>query len=155
MYRFRQMLLPQDELVIQLTHLNPSIYPHISDDYSPSPANYKLPEGYLYFGAFKDDEYLGGWTVGFETGSCVVAHTNLLPKAWGQAVEIGKAFEAWFWNAVPQVTCLTGHIPEYNKLALRLALKCGFKKWGFIPDSFKKNGKLYGMTLVGKNRGNS
>lgn len=154
MYRFRQMLLPQDELVVTLTHLNPKVYPAISDDYSPKPENYKLSDQFLYFGAFDGDEYLGGWSLRFETGSCIVVHTNLLPKAWGRAVAVGKEFETWFWENVPQVTCLISHIPEDNKLALRLALKCGFEKWGFLPSAIKKNGKVLGMHLVGKSREN-
>lgn len=79
-------------------------------------------------------------------------HTALLPEARGKAVEIGEAALKWGFDNLPVKRFVTA-VPEFNPLALRMALKCGFKIYGTNPNSFQKNGKLYSQTLLGINKG--
>jgi RimJ/RimL family protein N-acetyltransferase len=76
------------------------------------------------------------------------AHTILLPTARGKSVEIGKsALKFAFENC--DVKRIVTNVPEYNVLALRLALKVGFKEIGVNAKSFQKNGILYDQIFLG------
>ncbi|MFA6204464.1 MAG: DUF2824 family protein [Gallionella sp.] len=79
-------------------------------------------------------------------------HTALLPNARGKAVEIGKAALAWAFKHTPAKRVITA-VPENNPLALRMALKSGFKIYGINPGSFSRNGELLSQTLLGISKG--
>jgi RimJ/RimL family protein N-acetyltransferase len=75
-------------------------------------------------------------------------HTALLKHSRGRAVEIGTAALDWAFKNTPALR-LTTTVPSCNPLALRLALKVGFKKFGINEKSFQKNGIIYDQTLLG------
>ena len=74
-------------------------------------------------------------------------HTVLLPMARGKAVNITKEALTWAWGNLPVERIITA-VPEFNKLALRLALKCGFVQYGINEKSFHKRGVLYDQILL-------
>lgn len=78
-------------------------------------------------------------------------HTALLPSSKGQAIAIGKEALQWAFNNLTVQRLITS-VPEFNPLALRMALKCGFKVYGTNPSSFQKDGTLYSQTLLGINK---
>lgn len=73
-------------------------------------------------------------------------HVALLPGAKGKAVEISRGAIEWmFMN-----TCylhMIASIPEYNKLAIRLAGEVGMEFIGINKGSFMKNRKLRNQYL--------
>jgi len=75
-------------------------------------------------------------------------HTTLLPSARGKSVEIGKAALKFAFENTPALRIITA-VPENNPLALRMALKSGFRVIGVNEKSFQKNGTLYDQTLLG------
>lgn len=79
-------------------------------------------------------------------------HTLLLPHVVGRGVEIGKQALQWAWDNTPAERIVT-NVPEFNLLALRYAKKMGFEQYGFNPKSFKRDGVLYGQTLLGISKG--
>jgi RimJ/RimL family protein N-acetyltransferase len=84
----------------------------------------------------------------FVTFEC---HTALLKTARGKAVDAGKAALDWAW-ANTRAECITTSVPSFNPLALRLALKVGFKIIGINEKSFQKNGIIYDQTLLNISR---
>lgn len=79
-------------------------------------------------------------------------HTALLKNAHGKAVEIGKAALNWAFKNTSALRIITA-VPESNPLALRFALRSGFKQYGVNPKSFQKNNILYDQVLLGINKG--
>lgn len=75
-------------------------------------------------------------------------HTALLKHSRGRAVEIGIAALDWAFKNTTALR-LTTTVPSCNPLALRLALKVGFKTIGINERSFQKNGIIYDQTLLG------
>lgn len=75
-------------------------------------------------------------------------HTCLLPTARGKAKQIGREVLASFF-ANTNCLRLTTKIPEFNRLAVRLAEANGFTKYGTNPKSFMKGGVLYATYLYG------
>lgn len=79
---------------------------------------------------------------------CYEVHIALLPEAKGNAVEISKGAIEWMFS---HTWCqrLTASIPEFNKLAIRLANKLGMEFIGINKKSFLKNGALFDQHLYG------
>lgn len=75
-------------------------------------------------------------------------HVALLPDAKGKAAEISKGAIKWMFNNT-QYLHMNASIPEYNKLAIRLAEKVGMEFIGINKGSFMKDGKLYNQYLFG------
>lgn len=80
-------------------------------------------------------------------------HVALLPKARGKAVDICKGAMQWLFRQSERPLRLTTSIPEYNKLAIRLAHEVGMEFIGINKLSFQKNGKLFDQHLFGISKG--
>ena len=75
-------------------------------------------------------------------------HVALLPSARGGAVDISKDAIKWIFKNT-QYMHMTASIPEYNRLAIKLAGKSGMEFIGMNKGSFMKNGKLHNQYLFG------
>jgi hypothetical protein len=51
------------------------------------------------------------------------------------------------------VICVTSHVPDYNRAALKYAENAGFSVCGYIPKSYLFKSKLIGQYIVYKNIG--
>ena len=80
-------------------------------------------------------------------------HTILLPSAHGKSVDIAKAVVQWMWDNTCARRIITS-VPEFNQLALRLAERVGFIRYGVNVKSFQKNGYLFDQTMLGINKEN-
>lgn len=115
------------------------------------------PEQDFYFPPFGDGilwvkvEDFGVFLLEKKNHVMYEVHTVLLPNAHGRAIEIGKAALDWAWNNTSAQRIVTT-VPEYNPLALRLALRVGFTVYGLNPLSFSKDGVLFDQTLLGLSR---
>lgn len=71
-------------------------------------------------------------------------HFCFSPSEWGRTKPICEQFLEWVWaNSTAQALC--GPVPAYNRLALSLALSCGFKEYHREQGAVKKNGKKYDL----------
>ena len=130
--------------------IHPQAWGKITDDGCGSPD--------LYFPQMSDEIYwvrAGDYGVfmGCQTNHVSFdVHTILLPSARGKAVDITIKARDWFFGNSP-CKRITTKMPEFNQLALRLALKAGFKVIGVDEKSFQKNGILYSQTILGFSKG--
>jgi RimJ/RimL family protein N-acetyltransferase len=139
-----------------LTH--PRIYDHISDDFSPDPADYEpIDHPSVWYVIVRDTpdtdnadaELLGLWMLQPLNGVCWEIHTALLPNAWGErGRRAAKHMAQWVWE---HTTCrrLVTNVPENNRLALAFAEAAGMKVYGRNTRSFLKGGKLLDQILLG------
>jgi RimJ/RimL family protein N-acetyltransferase len=134
---------------------DPRVWPHISDDFSPEPENFRPVENPALCYVLVKDEHrpIGLFLLHPHNGCHVEVHTCLLPAAWVRGSrEIARQAVAWLWGNCPQIERLTTNVPQNNSLALRFAQALGMVEYGVNPQSFKKGGKLMDQTLLGMNR---
>lgn len=82
----------------------------------------------------------------------IEAHIALLPSARGSAVEICSGAIRWLFDNT-SYSCVTASVPDFNKLAIRLAGKVGMGFVGVQKGSFMKHGKLYDQHMYSINKG--
>lgn len=75
-------------------------------------------------------------------------HIALLPEACGIAVDICKGAIQWIFRNTKCLR-LIASVPEYNKLAIRLARESGMEFMGINKKSFLKEGRLFDQQLFG------
>lgn len=139
-----------------LTH--PKLYPHLSDDFSPPPEEYRPQEHpAIWYVIVRDEDdtgenLLGLWMFVPTNGCCWEVHTALLPCAWGERGQIASLMlPGWIWEHTDCRRIIT-NVPATNRLALHFALKAGMKIFGTNQASFLKNGVLYNQTMLGISR---
>ena len=132
-----------------------SIYPRVTDDSSPDAESWKpsKDENMHYLLAKDGEELLGLFAVVPQNAVCWSVHTCLLPKSYGEKATLAaKELIRWVFTNVSCLRLIT-EVPAFNKIALRYAERAGMTKFGFNPDSYLKNGKLQGLTLLGISKG--
>lgn len=132
-----------------ITH--PQVYPYITDDGCP-PADQFVPvdaPALWYLLVRRGEEILGLFLLHPLNSTCYEVHTCLLPSCWGpDAVEVAREARQWVWENMPAKRVVT-NVPENNPLALRFALKAGFRAYGTNPASIEVGGRLYAQHLLG------
>jgi hypothetical protein len=132
----------------------PTIYPFVSDDFSPTPELWEpIDSPAAHYVLVCDDEILGLWA--FYEHSPIVwnVHTCLLPAAYGErARRAAKEMAAWIWANTKCLRLIT-EVPETNRLALRFARAAGMTEYGFNPGAYMKNQQLCGVHLLGMSKG--
>ena len=144
----------KDYALIRGILTQPSIWRHISDDFSPEPDEYRPieSESIWYVMVWDGNELLGLWMFHPHNGICWEVHTALLPDAYGdraRAAAIGMT--KWMWRNTPCRRIIT-HVPANNRLALRFAIEAGMEVYGTNPASFQKGGKLIDQICLGISR---
>jgi hypothetical protein len=131
----------------------PDIWERISDDTSP-----RINE-ISFESRVADDRnkfllvLLNGTVAGFfsilnMTPGVYEVHTVLLDSCHGSlAVTAVKMAMDWMY-ANTNALMLTTFCPDYLPQALTMALACGGKKLGYVPNVIMKNGLPYGVTQV-------
>jgi len=141
----------EDAGLIRGVMTHPQIYPNISDDASPPAEEFQpvMAEALWYVAAYVDDELMGVFALFPQNGICWEVHTCLLPKAWGRHSRmIVREGIRWVFENTPCKRIIT-NVPEYNRLALKLACDAGMKMFGVNKGSFQKNWVLYDQYLLG------
>lgn len=72
-------------------------------------------------------------------------HFCITPRAWGKANEIAERFLGWLWKADKQLRELIALVPSYNRMAIRMANRAGFRLDGIEPSDNTKHGKRFDM----------
>ncbi len=140
------------ELVRQII-TSPEVYPHVSDDGSPSAEEYRPPENQaVYYLGISDDGPLDGVFVLMpQNVACVEVHTCLRKPLWGIGVEAALRGIQWVWENTSFQRIVT-NVPTPNRLAARLSLRAGMTLFGTNTGSFLKNGRLYDQMMFGISR---
>lgn len=121
---------------------HPRVYRMIADDLTPDTI---IPEGAFYI---MNDKKTGVIKVEPINGISCSVHISTLPSLWGRADEFVLSAIGWgFKNTL--FTKIIAMIPEYNRLATCMCLKCGFDIEGILHKSVQKNWKYYDMTILG------
>ena len=135
-----------------LTHS--SVWHDISDDLSPSPAEYRPieSEAIWYAVVWDGNELLGLWMLCPQNGVCWEIHTALLPHARGaRAYQAASLMKAWIWENTPCRRLIT-NVPVDNKPAYVFAVAAGMEPYGTNEDSFLKGGRLIDQICLGISR---
>jgi len=141
------------ELIKQIV-TDPSVYPKVTDDKSPSAENWEpVRQDYMHYLLAKDgEEVLGLFAVIADNAVTYRVHTCLLPNSYGpKAATAAKELIAWVFANLDCRRLVT-EVPQFNRLALKFSRNAGMKEFGFNPDSYLRNGKLQGVTLLGISR---
>lgn len=139
--------------VIQATIAHPAIYGKLADDLAVLAEEFTpvQSDALIYLGVYWADEFLGLFVFAPTNSVCYDVHTCLLPAAWGKAIEAGRLACQWMWRHTACRRIVTT-VPVDNRLALRLALRCGFTQFGLNPQSWLKGGVMRDQILLGLDR---
>ncbi len=143
-----------DYQLIRTIVTHPKLYPHLTDDFSPSAEDFRPVEHetYAYLIVRDGDELLGLFFFHPHTASIWEVHTCLLPGAWGdRGKEAALLSRQWVWDNLTCIRLIT-NVPSYNRLALRFAQAAGMEQFGVNPDSFVKGNKVYPLLMLGVSR---
>lgn len=144
----------RDYALLMRIATEPTIYRLTSDDCSPLPQAWRIPEreDCIYLLARSGNEILGFAAFFPVNGITVEAHLCFLRSAYGP-----KAFASfikmlgWIWGAT-KAHRIIGAVPSYNRLAITFAERAGFGVYGVNPKAWLKDGKLYSMICLGISR---
>lgn len=141
----------QDYALISAIIRHKKVYPHIADDFSPDPEDYRCPEypHLVYLLARDRGELLGVWILIPISNVHWEISWAPLPTAFGsRARSATRAVFAWIWA---NTTCarITATIAATNRLSLLLARAVGMAEYGRNPYSVQRHGRLYGQVLLG------
>jgi len=149
-----QFCITHDMELVRSVLTHPKIYPHIVDDGCP-PASEYIPQDLptvWYVRVDDDGEFLGLFVFTRESTATWEVHTCLLPVAYGlRAWAAALTVVEWLWANSPAHRLIT-KVPETNRLALKLAERAGFERYGLNPKSFLKFGVLLDQILLGVSR---
>ncbi len=130
-----------------VTH--PKIWDMSSDDGSVEVDKYiPVIQDNVYWLSIMHNQPLGVFLLYPHNYVCYEVHTCLLPIAWGMSEECAKIGMEWMFSSTPCQRIIT-NIPEYNELAIRMAVKSGMEQFGVNIKSFLKKGKLYNEVMFG------
>ena len=137
------------ELVRQImTH--PRVYPHITDDGSPSAEAFRpIEHPAVWYILVKMHGELAGVLVAAPQNSvCFEAHVCLLPNCWGHASEAARECFGWLFDKSDAMRVVAS-VPSCNRLAAKMARGAGMHPYGVNPCSFRRGGKMYYQELFG------
>lgn len=140
--------------LISFVVTHPSIYPHISDDYSPAAEDYRpvISDGIYWLACVSGDDVAGVFMAHPWNGITYEIHTCILPPFRGPAArKATAAVLAWLFAETPCQKVVT-HVPANNRAAHRLALDSGLKDEGINRRSFMKGGALLDQHILGITR---
>lgn len=141
-----------DYALIQRIITHPEIYPYVSDDHSPDPADYWPMESaqMVYIVPMYNLIFpMGVFACHPHNSICYEAHTCILPDFRGErALMAAQASVTWFFENTDGLKVIT-HVPRYNRIAYHFSKKVGFKDEGINRASFLKDGVLHDQYLLG------
>lgn len=144
------MIRTHDAELIRSILTHPDIYPFITDDGCPSASEFTpiIHESVIYL--YEPDTAIFAFIP--DNHSTCSVHTNVLPEARGRrAVTAAREAAEWIWSNT-QYRRINTVIREDRKNVIRFAEICGMKKYGHCPDSFVKDGIVYGQVLLGMSK---
>jgi hypothetical protein len=144
----------RDYDLIKSIMINPRIWPWISDDATPLPADFRPieSEAVYYILVHAQDRLLGMWMFVPQNAICWEVHTCILPGHGFDTVRYAAhAMARWIWQNTPCQRLITS-IPRYNRSAYSLAVDAGMQEWGVNEAAYLKNGRLHDLVMLGMSK---
>ena len=141
----------RDYAAVRAIVTHPRLYRRLADDFSPAPENWEpaVDERIYYLLVRHQGNVIGAAMFHPETACCYQGHLAVLPEAWGPtSVAASRALIRWMFANSPCVR-LVVHIPEENRLALRLARAAGMSRFGLNERAVSRGGRLCNLVLLG------
>jgi RimJ/RimL family protein N-acetyltransferase len=132
-----------DMELISMILNHPKVYDLITDDASVPPCVPNMNNLYL-----TNETRNGILTASHVNGITCEVHIAVLPELWGRATGFFKECIAWGFENTRYMKVI-GFTPVYNRAAISLAKRCGFKEEGRLKDSFLKNWELHDQIVFG------
>lgn len=132
-----------DKKEIETMINSPEIYSWLIDDLSPEV--YTPPENAIYL---SNEDRSGIIKLEMVNGVMGQVHIAALRKLLGRTGAFVKDALAWGFNNTTLMKVIT-FVPAYNRLALKLAQRSGFKEEGIMTKSFLKNWVLHDQYIYG------
>ena len=140
----------KDESFIYDCITHPANWNAVTDDGSVYPELYfpDVSDHNIWLEVVDDGESLGVFCAAPHGSACRVAHSALLPSAYGVGAEASRLAIEWLFD---HTDCkrVIAFIPEYNLLARNMALDAGLTLFGRNEQSFLKNSVLYDELCFG------
>jgi GNAT superfamily N-acetyltransferase len=122
---------------------HPSIFPYISDDYTPSDWM-PSPSGASVFLMPEDNSACFVFTK--HSGVLCEGHLAVLPEARKRGEALGRAALDWMKENT-DCKAVMGLVQEKNKHACRYVERLGFEQSGRIKKGFAKDGELVDLVI--------
>lgn len=96
------------------------------------------------------DGKLAGVIRAHHLNSCTIQiHIYMFKQFIRQSRKAIKEFVSWFIDTPESINKLVCMIPDHLKTTVNFAKKCGFRKEGYISESYMHNGEFVGMSIFG------
>lgn len=139
------------DLVRSILTNNPRSYRAMGDDACPPLSEFKVHEDERIWYVIPRDgeEVLGVFPFIPVNAVLYDVHLCILPAAWGgRSVPAFRGALDWMFENSP-ARRISGAVSAENRLAIKLALRCGMEIVGGHPKAFLKNGILHDVVLLG------
>jgi len=127
----------RDYSLVRALLTDPSIFPHICDDFTKDASSYEPPrdENVVYLLALDDDGPLGLGIFHPRNRVCFEGHFGFIPRAYGSvALDCFRRMLAWMWQNTT-ARKVVGEIERSNRLAIRFAARAGFRAYAINQRS--------------------
>lgn len=133
---------------------DPSIFPHISDDFTTEPRKWVPPqnEQMICLVAWDGDNPTGFGIFAPTNWVCYTAHVGFLPRSYGAKSIAGfKEMLRWMWEHTKAVR-IVGEIAIENRRAIAFVRRAGFVAYGINSKSILRGGILRDQVALGISR---
>ncbi len=141
----------RDYRTIKQLATHPSIFPHISDDFTNDPEKWEPIRSEIVTYLLATDEQ-GPFGFGIfipDTWACWRAHLAFLPRSYGkQAIESFKEMLEWMWKNT-EARRIVGEIARDNARGISFAVRAGCSIYGVNEKSYLQGGQLKDRVCLG------
>lgn len=130
---------------------DPSIFPHITDDYHPNSDQWTPSdnENVIYLVGTDLHGPFGFAVFIPQTWACWQAHIGFLPRSYGgPALQAFREMLGWMW-ANTKAARIVGEICVENRRAIAFVERAGFERYGLNPKSILRGGELRDQVCLG------
>ncbi len=139
-----------DYALIQSILADAKCYRRMVNDKAPDREDFRVrpKEGLRHILVYEQGKPVGVYLlVNLDDSKTAEVHFCLLPEVWGRAVPITESFLAWVWRNTT-LQRLTAPVPDYNRLALRIARLVGFREYQVAEGAGTRRGSSFGLILM-------
>lgn len=143
----------RDMTLVRALMTHPRLYEKMTDDTCPSRKTFKpIDHDHLHYLVPKCDERpMGSLLFNPATFYLYQIHIGILPEFWGQGIEKVVALALDYMKAHTQCLHVIAMIPDYNRHAHQLAIRCGFTIEGCLKASTRIKNRIFDQTILGIN----
>ena len=135
----------RDKKAISKILRHPKVFKWLGDDLSPDNYSPHTEDPIIYL---IDENKTAVIRIDPMNGITCNVHIAATPKMWGKTQEFAETATGWLFKHT-RFTKVIAMVPDFNRLAIRLAGKIGMQQEGIITKSFLKNWKAHDLVLFG------